>query len=232
MSRSTARGRGRSSGAPEASAAGPAPGASDLERGLLAQIAQDESDLAHSLSRYARYCQERRQPERAVALYHRLAHALRDGPERAHALLTLGQLSEQAGDFEAAAAAYAEGVKGDASDASVAYFQRNNLGYCLSQLGRHAEAEGFCRDAIALDATRANAHKNLGVALEGQDRLAEAVGAYLGAVAACPSDGRALEHLERLLARAPAVLEDVPGAEPRLARARRAVADAARRRAN
>jgi len=204
----------------------------DPEWEHLASIAAAEHALCLALLSYASYCQTTRQPERALPLYRRIVHAVGDGPRRARVLLELGQLSEQRRDYASAAVIYAEGVGVATPDPRVAYFHRNNLGYSLNQLGRHAEAEVPCREAIALDASRANGHKNLGLALEGQGRHAEAVEAYLKAVEVCPADRRALDHMESLLARDPAVASEVPRAAERLARAREAVAEAARRRPN
>ena len=77
----------------------------------------------------------------------------------------------------------------------------NNLGYSLNQVGRHGEAEACCRAAIAIDAGRHNAHKNLGISLEGQGKYLEAAQCFLKAAQAAPDDLRALGHLEDLLAR-------------------------------
>ena len=87
----------------------------------------------------------------------------------------------------------------------------NNLANLYKRQGRYAEAEARCRAALQVDPDRHNAHKNLGIALEGQGRLAEAVPAYLAAVWRCPEDPRSLRHLEALLAQHP---ELRPLAEP------------------
>jgi tetratricopeptide (TPR) repeat protein len=110
----------------------------------------------------------------------------------------------------------------------VRYLLCNNLGYCLSQLGRFAEAERLCRAAIALDPERYNAHKNLGVALEGQGRHAEPAEGYVEATRKNPGDPRALRHLETMLARHPEVTHAVRDL-PATLEACRALAGAGRR---
>ena len=59
-----------------------------------------------------------------------------------------------------------------------------------------SEAEPRCRAAIRIDPQRYNAHKNLGLSLEGLGRYAEAAQAFVEAVRAEASDPRALKHLE------------------------------------
>ena len=90
----------------------------------------------------------------------------------------------------------------------VGYLLHNNRGYCLNKLGRHAEAEVHCRTALALDAARYNAHKNLGLALAGQGRFVEAARCLLEADRRSPGDGRARRHLADLLAAHPEILVD------------------------
>jgi tetratricopeptide (TPR) repeat protein len=71
-----------------------------------------------------------------------------------------GVIREQNGQFEAACRCYAA-VTADLLEGEERYFALNNLGYCLNRLGRHVEAEGICRRAIATDPKPFNAHKNL-----------------------------------------------------------------------
>jgi tetratricopeptide (TPR) repeat protein len=58
---------------------------------------------------------------------------------------------------------------------------------------------------------RYNAHKNLGVALEGLGRYAEAAISYLTASRLNPKDPRALKHLDDLVATHPEVRRKIPG---------------------
>lgn len=149
----------------------------------------------------------------AVALGH-LERLLEDAPEpgeRARILFGTGQLREQLSDFAGAAEAYAQALRLEPADRQVWYFLHNNLGYCLTTLGRHVEAEDRCRQAVAIDPARHNAHKNLGLALQGQGRLAEAARSFLIARDRCPEDTRAARHLMLLLEAHPEVGRDLPG---------------------
>jgi tetratricopeptide (TPR) repeat protein len=75
--------------------------------------------------------------------------------------------------------------------------RRNNLGFALNQLGRYADGEALSGQAIALDPRRANAHKNLGLSLQGQGHVVEAARAFVTATQVGPSDDRALERSTR-----------------------------------
>jgi len=61
---------------------------------------------------------------------------------------------------------------------------QSNLGFLLSKLDRGADAERACRASIALDGSDADAHNNLGLALESQgpERLVDAAAAYAAAI--------------------------------------------------
>jgi tetratricopeptide (TPR) repeat protein len=56
----------------------------------------------------------------------------------------------------------------------------------------------LCLEAMAIDPGRHNAHKNLGIALEGLGRYAEAAQSYGMAARLCPQDRRAHDLLEKL----------------------------------
>ena len=125
---------------------------------------------------------------RAVALLLITAHM--DPGARAVECLELGVRMEEASCFDLAAWAYAAGIACEPTDTDLWYWLSNNLGFALNQTGRHAASEPHCRAAIRCDSGRHNAHKNLGVALEGQGRIAEAARSYVSAVRAEPGDGR------------------------------------------
>ena len=117
----------------------------------------------------------------------------------ARAYLSLGCISEHERDWEAAIANYTRALEARPEESSVQYFSNNNLGYSLIQLGRYDEAEAFCDAAIALDAYRHNAHKNLGLVYQGQGRWMDAAYSLLNAAWLTPEDPRAFKHLEQLL---------------------------------
>ena len=173
--------------------------------GLKRLLAETERDREHLLRALVSLHVRTDRPTDAVPYLHRLLATTEEPEEQAAHLLTLGQLMEQGGDLPAAAELYTRGLALRAGAEGVRYLLHNNLGYCLNQHGRFAEAEPLCRAAIALDPERYNAHKNLGVALEGQGRYAEAVECYVESSRRNPADPRALRHLETMLARHPEV---------------------------
>lgn len=187
-----------------------------LEALLLRRVAESTEDptdalwkLVHFYDRVGRHADALR---RLAELLARAA----EPADRALLLLTMGQSSEKLGNYEGAAGHYEQARALEPADPWVAYFVHNNLGYCMNELGRFAEAERLCRRAIELDSARANAFKNLGIALQGLGRLADAARAFLDATWTTPRDGRAHALLEQLLEAHPALRETF-GAEARSA---------------
>ncbi len=135
-----------------------------------------------------------------------------------------GQSYERTKEWELAIDAYRAALALEPCDTWTSYFTHNNLAYCLSVLGRHAEAEPLCRLAIAVDPGRPNAHKNLGIALSGRGDGAGAARAWVEATRANAADGRALHLLEQLVEQQPHVLEQLPDLGVWLEECRRAVA--------
>jgi tetratricopeptide (TPR) repeat protein len=171
------------------------------EDDLLRRIARAEDALESTIWAYARFCQQQKCPERAIPRVVRMAEYERDPQRRASLLLAIGQLHETGGDYRGAVEAYGRGHALGPTDPPVRYFLRNNEGYALNQLGAYALAEVCLREAISIDPSRHNAHKNLGLALEGQGRFVEAAEALACAIESCPENRRALNHLEELLTR-------------------------------
>jgi tetratricopeptide (TPR) repeat protein len=171
-----------------------------VEADLRARVAKAEEVLEDALWQLARfYSMVGRYPDATACVERSLANS-RDPAKQAARCLGLGQLLEQQDRHAEAEAMYARGLEIPSAPAKVAYFLHNNRGYCLNILGRHAEAETHTRAAIAIDPTRHNAHKNLGLALTGQGRLGEAAHCLLEADRRCPEDARARRHLVELLA--------------------------------
>jgi len=176
----------------------------------LPAIEPDPGKRLGLLFGFARECLDYRRFDGAVGL---LAKALALAPDdgmRAFCLLEIGKAHEGKPDFRAAADAYRQGLALPPEQTPTWYFLNNNLGFCLNQLGRFAEAEPFCRAAIAFQPYMYNAHKNLGVSLQGQGRLVEAAHSLLEAARRSGSDPRALGHLEDLLAQHPEVGREHP----------------------
>ena len=122
-----------------------------------------------------------------------------DLEEQAAYFLYLGGAAEEKKNFEAAAIFYQRALALEPMKLEVWYFAHNNLGFSLNQLGRFSDGETFCRDAIRIDPSRPNGHKNLGLALVGQGQFAAAANAYIAAINAQPADTRSLVLLLKLL---------------------------------
>jgi Flp pilus assembly protein TadD len=184
--------------------------AQQVEADLVARITASEEVHEGALWQLARFYSMVGRYEEATAAVNRCIAATRDQAKQAAGCLGLGQLLEQQDRYAEAKAMYARGAEIPTAPAEVAYFLHNNRGYCLNILGRHAEAEAQCRPALAIDPARHNAHKNLGLALAGQGRLAEAARSLLEADGRCPGDPRARGHLRALLTENPEILESDP----------------------
>jgi tetratricopeptide (TPR) repeat protein len=134
---------------------------------------------------------------------------------RARRLVAEGCGHEGNQDWEAAIAAYQAAVDLEPQDPVVRYFACNNLGFSLIQLGRFDEAEEHCEAAIFTDPDRHNAHKNLGLARQGQGRWLDAALSLAEAARLQPQDTRAWLHLQKLFAARP----DLVGQSPALGQA-------------
>jgi tetratricopeptide (TPR) repeat protein len=148
----------------------------------------------------AEECGELGKLSAACAYYEKIIILAETPAEKAEVLLDMGQMCERLGDHRAALEVYTKAVELPQEPGLVSYFIRNNAGYCLNQEGRYREAERYCRAAIEINPERHNAHKNLGVALQGLKKYCDAARSFMSAVIACPEDGRALKHLEDLIA--------------------------------
>jgi tetratricopeptide (TPR) repeat protein len=147
------------------------------------------------------------QKEKARQYLEQLLASTEDPGVRALFLLSLGQLLEGLDEFAGAIEAYTQALALEPANRDVWYLINNNLGYCLSHVGRHAQAKTLCLRAIEIDPARHNAYKNLGLAQEGLDQFAAAARCFRRAAAICPSDPRAQGYLDALLARHPEVAE-------------------------
>ncbi|SDD81075.1 tetratricopeptide repeat protein [Rhodospira trueperi] len=141
-----------------------------------------------------------------VRIERRLAVAT-SANERALAFLLLGLMGERRHDWTDAIHQYCRVLAEEPTDPEVAYFANNNLGYSLVQLSRFDEAEPYCLTAIGIDPTRHNAHKNLGLVRQGQERPGEAAACFMEASRLRPSDRRSWHLLQALLGRVPGLLD-------------------------
>jgi tetratricopeptide (TPR) repeat protein len=124
--------------------------------------------------------------------------------------LVRGCDQERIQDWPGAVVAYNHALAAEPVDPRVRYFANNNLGYSLLQLGRFDEAEEYCEAAILINPGQYNAHKNLGLALEGQGRWLDAAQSLVEAARLCPQDARAWLHLQQLLTLKPDLLAQSP----------------------
>lgn len=182
----------------------------EAEHILLEKVKKQEVDLREALFDLTRFYVECRRFDESMEILNRV-EALSDGPEeKALCYLKMGAVAERIHDFSLAAAYYLRAYHLEPEQTLTWYFINNNLGFSLNQLGRFAEAEGYCRSSIEIDPERHNAYKNMAVSFEGQGKFAEAAANYIQAVKRNASDPRAYSHLSELLERNPQLLKENP----------------------
>jgi tetratricopeptide (TPR) repeat protein len=177
----------------------------EAEAILLQRLAERQREAEAAVWELVRFYSHTGRQPLAKAYVERLMAEAEDSGKRAFLSFALGQLMEQVRDYGAAIEAYTAALALEPADPAVWYFINNNLGYCLNHFSRYEEAEARCRAAIQVDPSCHNAHKNLGIALEGQGQFEESAQCYLVAAQAQPADPRSLRLLEDLLARHPEV---------------------------
>jgi Flp pilus assembly protein TadD len=127
--------------------------------------------------------------------------------EAARMHLVEGSRHEKSENWHAAETAYRAAAALGTPDPRVRYYARNNLGYVLVQLGQFDEAVVWCVEAIAVNPEQYNAHKNLGLAYQGQGLWMKAAWSLLQATCLCPANARAWQHLQLLLKARPGLIE-------------------------
>lgn len=200
----------------------------EMEQELLERLAEREERLANALMDLVRFYQSVGKPQKASAYMEYVLSQSPDLEQRARQYLQKGQLMEQQGNYRMAMAFYAQALPMEPRDRTVWYLINNNLGYCLNYFEEFLRAEEYCRVAIRVDPKRHNAYKNLGISLQGQRRLLDAVAAYVEAIDRLPQDPRALRHLEDLLKGHPSLLIEDPDLGSTVARCQEAVFQAQR----
>jgi tetratricopeptide (TPR) repeat protein len=146
-----------------------------------------------------------------------------DAEKQAYYWLTLGRLMEQIKDYRGAIDYYKQALSMEPAQSETWYFINNNLAFSLLQIGLFEEAEPYCRAAIKIDPSRHNAHKNLGISLQGRGKNPGAALSYLQAIRTNSADPRALAQLESLLAEHPDLLSEVDGLRDQLEKSREMV---------
>jgi tetratricopeptide (TPR) repeat protein len=162
------------------------------------ELLQGPQEMLEFLSALAQECAAKGRFAAAQEYFELLLAEAPSEQAEAYCLLSLGQLQEQQEDYAAAIHWYRKAFRLRPGTDGSWYLLHNNLGYCLNRFGQYAEAETLCRKAIAIDPLRHNAHKNLGLALEGQGCFHAAAREYLAASRLRPEDRRAARLLRRL----------------------------------
>ena len=170
----------------------------ELDKTLAQELHRCERELEHAVYQTAKHLAETDRHIQAYVYMARLAEYTLDESKKAFFRLTGGQILEQGGEYSAAAAVYRKGLECNTDDPETRYFLNNNLGYSLIQIGKHNEAEGYCREAIEIDQARHNAYKNLGLVLREKGQYAEAANCFLTASIIAPNDLRAARLLDEL----------------------------------
>ena len=169
-------------------------------------VEDDETNLLELAYFYS--CTDR---EHISQKYLERLNAKTDDPEK-HALyyMKMGANIERLENYQSAIYFYSQAFSLKPENILTWYLINNNLGYCLNQFGRFAEAEGYCRSAIRIDSQHHNAYKNLGVTLSGLGQYAEAARKFIKALHTEAADPRALRHLEQLFTEHPNVAVEIP----------------------
>ena len=197
--------------------------AEEAELFLLQWFIKSKDDLAGVMHRLVVYYSEHGKQEHALPFIEWLVNNSGDPERRAAYILKQGQLMEQMQNFASAAAFYKAGIALEPTNREIWYFMNNNLGYSLNMLGNFVEGEYYCRAAIEIDPKWQNAYKNLGIALEGQERYKEATESYIQAVKANGKDPRAFQILKKMYEKVPNIIELIPDIEAQIAQCAEAV---------
>ncbi|MCK5243310.1 tetratricopeptide repeat protein [bacterium] len=200
--------------------------ATQAEQQLLAHL-KSRGPRAETLKPLVVFYSRVGQQERAYQYLKMWMKYTKNRDELAESLMMSGQLAEQVGQPEPAISFYREALLQHSEDYKINYYIHNNLAYCLNTQGEPEKAIKHCDAAIKLDPSRANAFKNLGVSLSGLGKYAEAANMWLKATHVDVSDSRALDQLEKLVAKQrEAIVPDIPDIDDKLKACRRAVESA------
>lgn len=195
----------------------------EAEIALLQWFSKSRNDLAEVMLKLVVYYSKHGRQGNAIPFIEWLVENAGDPERKAAYILTQGQLMEQMQNYTAAAVFYRAGLTLEPANSETWYFMNNNLGYCLNMAGNFVEGEYYCRAAIKIDPKWQNAYKNLGMALEGQERYKEAAESYIQAVKANARDPRAYQILVKMVERVPQLIELIPDIEVQIAQCAEAV---------
>ncbi|MCX5824111.1 MAG: tetratricopeptide repeat protein [Deltaproteobacteria bacterium] len=170
------------------------------EKSLLQELTNCSRERRLILFDLVDYYIKNRRGSSALIYLEELLEKIANPEAKAILYMQRGIKMEEVEDFEAAILCYSKVFLINSISEINQYFMNNNVGYCLNMLGRYQEAESYCRSAIKIVPFLHNAHKNLGLSLQGQGHYEEASECYIKAIQLNPGDRRALHHLEDLTA--------------------------------
>ncbi len=199
----------------------------DAEKLLLARLAASGGENVNALWDLATFYSTTSEPMAAMKYVEKLSSLADNAEDKAHCYLSMGQIMERNDDNENAIKFYKQAFALEPMSNNTWYLINNNLGYCLNQLGRYAEATSYCMAAIKINPERHNAYKNLGLAFEGKGEYPIAAKCFFKAVMVNAADPRSLAHLEKLIAQHSELLTQMPELSAKLEECREAVKAAA-----
>lgn len=107
----------------------------EAERWYLQKIEEGGGKDVHLLEQLLILYIHAKETEKATSCVQRLFEILEGDAERSYLLLRLGQISESAGEFNAAERFYRDSHSMNPPNSDTQYWVNNNLGYCLNVLG-------------------------------------------------------------------------------------------------
>lgn len=197
--------------------------AGEAEELLLERLKENEGQDPKILNELLDFYVYTHQTKKAWSCTQQLIEMTTNTEERADLLVRFGCIAEQMNDYAMAESFYRDSLRIGTGGFPFEYWANNNLGFCLNQLGRPAEAKPYLKNAIALDPTRSNGFKNLGLCYQGLERFPEAVEMFIEATRANAADDRSLVHLDALVKSNPALFKQVPELDVKVKMCRAAV---------
>jgi tetratricopeptide (TPR) repeat protein len=119
----------------------------EAEKILLEQLdaSNNKQDIEQALWELACFYSKTGRQSIALQYVKQLADGTEDPNKAAACYMAMGQLMEQIHDYESAILFYTQAVLLEPTVTYTAYFINNNLGYSLNRVGKHDEAEKYCR---------------------------------------------------------------------------------------
>ena len=185
----------------------------EAERSLLEKLEKvgpnDETILQDLAFFY--FITDREQTARMY--FDRLIENTDDPEKRAGYYVNMGGSMIRQENFDLAIYFYSQAFSLEPENTTTWCLINNNLGFCLNQVGRFAEAEDYCRSAIKIDPECHHAYKNLGVALAGLGQYVEAARNFIEAARADTTAILSMKLLDQLIVEHPEIVGELPDLE-------------------